>query len=147
MTTETPDPVDVHIGTEIAARRKLLGHTQAGLATAIGVTFQQVQKYERGVNRVSAARLVRIGAFLGSAPGSFLPPPEGVSDDDVSNAARLALDILNAGGMAVVKDFLTLDHGRREIVRQTARLLTREIVQVDDLAGSSTVLAAPVKRP
>lgn len=64
-TAKTPeavlDPVDVHIGRRIRARREELGQTQDKLATAIDVTFQQVQKYERGVNRVSCARLVLIG--------------------------------------------------------------------------------------
>lgn len=65
--TDTPkwttdlDPVDVHIGRRIRARREELGQTQAQLAAATAVTFQQVQKYERGVNRVSCARLVLIG--------------------------------------------------------------------------------------
>ena len=64
--TDTPkwtkglDPVDVHIGRRIRARREELGQTQDQLARAIDVTFQQVQKYERGVNRVSCARLVLI---------------------------------------------------------------------------------------
>lgn len=63
-TAKTPeavlDPVDVHIGRRIRARREELGQPQDQLARAIDVTFQQVQKYERGVNRVSCARLVLI---------------------------------------------------------------------------------------
>ena len=64
-TSKTPevvlDPVDVHIGRRIRARREELGQTQDQLAKGCAVTFQQVQKYERGVNRVSCARLVQIG--------------------------------------------------------------------------------------
>ncbi len=50
-------PVDVHVGSRVRQRRRLLGITQTDLGDAIGVTFQQVQKYERGVNRIGASRL------------------------------------------------------------------------------------------
>lgn len=64
-TAKTPeavlDPVDVHIGRRIRARREELGQTQDQLAKGCAVTFQQIQKYERGSNRVSCARLVQIG--------------------------------------------------------------------------------------
>lgn len=52
-----PDPVDVHVGARLRQRRTLLGMSQEKLAQAFGVSFQQVQKYERGANRISASRL------------------------------------------------------------------------------------------
>ena len=52
-----PNPIDVHVGRRIRQRRTLLGMSQEKLAEAIGLTFQQVQKYERGSNRVSSSRL------------------------------------------------------------------------------------------
>ncbi len=55
--TGKPSPIDVHVGTRVRQRRVLLGMTQTGLADALGLTFQQVQKYENGKNRVSASRL------------------------------------------------------------------------------------------
>lgn len=55
----TPDPVDVHVGMRMRARRKELGQTQEGLAALLRISFQQVQKYERGANRVSASMLHR----------------------------------------------------------------------------------------
>jgi len=61
---EGPDPVDVAVGTRIRIRRRSLGFSQAQLATALGITFQQVQKYENGRNRVSASMLVKIAAKL-----------------------------------------------------------------------------------
>ncbi|WP_156398384.1 helix-turn-helix domain-containing protein, partial [Caulobacter sp. Root1455] len=54
---ESPDPIDVHVGKMIRARRRAIGASQHDLAPAIGVTFQQVQKYELGSNRVSASKL------------------------------------------------------------------------------------------
>src|SRR5580700_3727149 len=56
-----PDPIDVEVGARIRARRVFLGMSQTKLAIALGLTFQQVQKYERGDNRVSASTLVRVG--------------------------------------------------------------------------------------
>ncbi len=55
--TGKPSPIDVHVGIRLRQRRTLLGMTQTDLADALGLTFQQVQKYEKGTNRVSASRL------------------------------------------------------------------------------------------
>jgi len=63
--TGVPDPVDVHVGARIRARRLLIGMNQETLADKLGLTFQQVQKYEGGANRVSASRLSRIADILG----------------------------------------------------------------------------------
>jgi transcriptional regulator with XRE-family HTH domain len=61
----TPHPVDVHVGARIRQRRLLLGMNQETLANALHLTFQQVQKYEGGANRVSASRLAEIATVLG----------------------------------------------------------------------------------
>ena len=58
------DPIDVAVGAKIRLRRKQLGMSQKSLADAVGVTFQQVQKYERGANRVSASSLARVAKAL-----------------------------------------------------------------------------------
>lgn len=58
-------PVDAHVGSRIAARRKLLQVSQKDLADRLGITFQQVQKYEKGVNRIGAGRLFTIAMLLG----------------------------------------------------------------------------------
>ena len=55
--TGIPNPIDVHVGTRLRVRRKLLGMNQTKLGDAIGLTYQQVQKYENGANRISASRL------------------------------------------------------------------------------------------
>jgi transcriptional regulator with XRE-family HTH domain len=68
--TGIPNPIDVHVGKRIRGRRLLLGMNQTVLAEALDLTFQQVQKYENGDNRVSASRLSQIGAFL-RVPVSF----------------------------------------------------------------------------
>ncbi len=62
--TGQPNPIDVHVGNRIRLRRTLLGLSQEKLASLLGLTFQQVQKYERGMNRVGASRLWDIGKVL-----------------------------------------------------------------------------------
>ncbi len=62
--TGVPSPVDVHVGVRLRQRRTLLGMTQVNLSDALGVTFQQVQKYERGTNRISASRLFALSQML-----------------------------------------------------------------------------------
>src|SRR3954463_8375144 len=59
-----PNPIDVHVGSRIRLRRTLLGMSQERLAGAIGLTFQQAQKYENGANRVSSSRLYDMGRIL-----------------------------------------------------------------------------------
>src|SRR3954464_277910 len=65
-----PSPIDVHVGGRVRLRRTLLGMSQEKLGEAIGLTFQQVQKYERGVNRVGASRLFDLSRVL-DVPISF----------------------------------------------------------------------------
>ena len=64
MTRQGPDPIDVAVGARVRIRRRWLGFSQTQLANALGITFQQVQKYERGANRVSASMLVKIASKL-----------------------------------------------------------------------------------
>lgn len=76
MSKPGPGPLDLNVGARIRLRRKALGITQSDLAAALGLTFQQVQKYERGVNRVSAGVLVKIARRL-DCPVSYLLGEEG----------------------------------------------------------------------
>jgi transcriptional regulator with XRE-family HTH domain len=67
-----PDPIDVAVGHRIRVRRKWLGISQSTLADHLGVSFQQVQKYERGANRVSASMLVKIAQKLDTSVGELV---------------------------------------------------------------------------
>ncbi|WP_299397654.1 helix-turn-helix domain-containing protein [Pelagibius sp.] len=69
--TGGPNPVDVHVGGRVRLRRTLLGMSQEKLGEAIGLTFQQVQKYERGANRVGASRLFDLSRVLDVPVGFF----------------------------------------------------------------------------
>jgi transcriptional regulator with XRE-family HTH domain len=71
MSVKKPDPVDVEVGQRIRIQRMSTGLSQTTLADQLGVTFQQVQKYEKGVNRVGAGRLTKIAKTLGVPVSSF----------------------------------------------------------------------------
>ena len=73
----TNNPIDKHIGERIRYRRILLGFSQQRLAQEIGLTFQQIQKYEKGVNRISASRLLEIAMVLGVPINYFFSEMEG----------------------------------------------------------------------
>lgn len=62
---DAPDPVDISVGGRLRQRRTLLGMSQEKLGRAVGLTFQQIQKYERGVNRIGASRLLQLSRVLG----------------------------------------------------------------------------------
>ena len=69
--TGKPNPVDIHVGSRVRLRRTLLGLSQEKLGEAIGLTFQQIQKYERGANRVGASRLYALSRVLDVPPAFF----------------------------------------------------------------------------
>ncbi len=71
----SPDQIDAFVGARIAQRRAALGLSQQGLADRLGISPQQIQKYEAGTNRVSVSRLHRIATVLGAATAGFFPPP------------------------------------------------------------------------
>ena len=86
--TGVPNPVDIHVGQRLRQRRSLIGISQERLADAIGITFQQIQKYERGANRVSASRLYQFSKLLG-VPVSFFFERFGESEAEKNQGAAL----------------------------------------------------------
>lgn len=82
QTSREGTPVDTWVGGRIAGRRQALGLSQTALAERVGVSFQQIQKYETGINRISASRLHQIALALGAEPGSFFPAPDSFRSTD-----------------------------------------------------------------
>jgi transcriptional regulator with XRE-family HTH domain len=76
------DPIDVAVGSRIRVRRQALKISQSALAEALGLSFQQIQKYERGANRVSASMLVKIARRLECSAGALLGETEGHAGDE-----------------------------------------------------------------
>lgn len=85
----TPQPVDIHVGKRVRMRRILVGLTQSKLAQALGITFQQVQKYESGVNRIGSSRLYHISQILNVPVAYFF--------DEMSNEVSKGSTILQSG--------------------------------------------------
>ncbi len=103
-TSRGPAPVDSHVGARIRIRRKLLGLSQSRLAEALNLTFQQVQKYERGTNRVSASKLYDVARFLQVPIAYFF---EGLADP-MSPDADPGMD---DGDRRLIDDFLMTPEG------------------------------------
>lgn len=108
------DPVDLHVGGRIRAERVRLGMTQARLAEAIGMTFQQVQKYETGANRISASVTVHIASALNVSPSSLFP--EEVTMDPAVAALRES-----AAGRELSGLFGQLSPAQRALLTDLAR--------------------------
>jgi transcriptional regulator with XRE-family HTH domain len=125
MSTKAPNPVDKYVGSRVRMRRIMLGMSQEKLGEALGLTFQQVQKYEKGTNRVGASRLQQISEIL-QVPVSFL------FDGGPSGAAG-ADGFSEGSSPAYVSDFLATSEGlalTRAFTRITDAKLRRSIVEL-----------------
>lgn len=131
MSTKAPNPVDKHVGSRIRMRRLMLGMSQEKLGDALGLTFQQVQKYEKGSNRVSASRLQQLSHIL-QVQVSFL-------FEGGPHAAFNADGLNEAPSPAYVADFLATSEGlalTRAFTKITDVKLRRSIVElVENIAA------------
>ena len=83
-----PHPVDVHVGKQLRLRRIMQGLSQEVIGKAIGVTFQQVQKYERGINRMGASRLYEFAKYLAVPVSYFFEGMEGMAQQTLTGVAE-----------------------------------------------------------
>ena len=116
--TATPDPIDIDVGARIRARRVFLGLSQTKLATALGLTFQQVQKYERGDNRVSASTLVRVAGALDTSVAAL------VGEDGARTEKPMFRHLAMPGAFDLLDAFAKIANPevRRAVVRLTKTL-------------------------
>ncbi|MEO0917317.1 MAG: helix-turn-helix transcriptional regulator [Pseudomonadota bacterium] len=119
-------PVDVHVGKRIRHRRWLVGMTQQQLAESVGIKFQQIQKYETGMNRVSASRLWDIAVVL-SVPVSFFF--EGLSEEQQSESVQaetdIPLDILkDKEALDLIRSYYAIPETQRRRLFDLARVLS-----------------------
>lgn len=119
-TKGVPNPIDKHVGSRIRTRRLTLGISQTHLGAAVGVTFQQVQKYERGTNRVSASRMQQIANVL-DVPVSFFF--EGAPE--IETAGRKT-SVNSSGTPSYVSTFLESREGHK-IMRAFSRIKDRRL--------------------
>jgi len=111
-----PHPMDIHVGSRLRSARLLAGYSQGKLASFVGLTFQQVQKYEKGMNRIGASRLQQFAELLNVSPAYFFEGTDGAQpqpatandlselldagiDGDAARPQRQALDLLHHFGL------------------------------------------------
>jgi transcriptional regulator with XRE-family HTH domain len=120
MSVKKPDPVDIEVGQRIRIQRMATGLSQTTLADQLGVTFQQVQKYEKGVNRVGAGRLTKIAKVLGVPIGIFFGTADaGAIERSDRHTPSSPLKLLTVpGALRLLRAYGQLNDGkmRRSIV-------------------------------
>ena len=113
-----PNPIDIHVGGRIRLRRTMLGMSQEKLGEQLGITFQQVQKYEAGRSRLSAGRLRDVAIALGKPINYFYEPFPAAPE---------------------VRD---LEHAKIGLLKREAKKLVDSLVRADDLETAIQILAA-----
>ena len=130
-----PNPIDVHVGSRVRLRRNMLGMSQEKLGERLGITFQQVQKYEKGTNRVGASRLQAIASILDTpvsfffedAPGQNPHSSKGFSED---SATSYVVDFISsAEGLQLNRAFVRITDPK---VRRKVIELVRTIASEDE---------------
>ncbi|MCA0256798.1 MAG: helix-turn-helix domain-containing protein [Proteobacteria bacterium] len=128
MRRSSPDPIDIHVGSQIKIRRKSMGMSQSALADRLDITFQQVQKYERGSNRVGASRLQAIAAILGVEVGALFHGAdaieENVADDAAEDIGAMRNFLMSNEGIELNKAFSKIRNSnvRKKIIALVASL-------------------------
>ncbi len=123
-----PHNVDIHVGKKIRTQRMMSGISQSELGDRIGVTFQQIQKYEKGANRVSASRLVEIANAMSIDVRSFFDEFDAQDND---NQATRDEFVVSRQGLQLNAAFLSI---RNEAVRTRILKLVQEIAQSEAAA-------------
>ncbi|MGE0665397.1 MAG: helix-turn-helix domain-containing protein [Sphingomonadales bacterium] len=125
-----PNPVDIHVGKRLRQRRTFVGMTQEQLGAALGITFQQIQKYERGANRIGASRLFDICRILDVAPQFFFESMPENEDERPAESIRAARpeDVVDRETMDLVRAYRQIDSAA---VRHRLLELARTLAKVD----------------
>ena len=136
MVKKAPNPIDKHVGSRVRMRRMMLSMSQEKLGGALGLTFQQVQKYEKGTNRIGASRLQQIShilqvpvAFFFEGAPSFHPQSESDGGMGEAPSPTYVSDFLaTSDGLALTKAFMDIKEPklRRRIVDLVEEIAGRE---------------------
>jgi|SRR5258705_10060551 transcriptional regulator with XRE-family HTH domain len=132
MAKKTPNPIDKHVGSRVRMRRMMLSMSQEKLGDALGLTFQQVQKYEKGTNRIGASRLQQISHIL-QVPVAFffegaphVGPHGGEGMAEAPSPAYVSDFLATSEGLALTKAFMRI---------KEAKLRRRIVDLVEEIAG------------
>jgi len=131
MAKKAPNPVDKHVGSRVRMRRMMLGMSQEKLGNALGLTFQQVQKYEKGTNRIGAGRLQQISQSLGVPVAFFfegapVPAGEAATATEIPAPNYVSDFLATADGLALTRAFMRI---------KDAKLRHRIVDLVEGIAG------------
>ncbi|HME28851.1 MAG TPA: helix-turn-helix transcriptional regulator [Pseudolabrys sp.] len=131
MAKKAPNPIDKHVGSRVRMRRMMLSMSQEKLGDALGLTFQQIQKYEKGTNRIGASRLQQIAHML-QVPVSFFfegaphsPVHSGMSE--APSPAYVADFLATSDGLSLTKAFMRI---------KSSKLRRRIVDLVEQIAGA-----------
>lgn len=132
MAKKAPNPIDKHVGSRVRMRRMMLSMSQEKLGDALGLTFQQVQKYEKGTNRIGASRLqqishilqVPVAFFFEGAPNLAAPAGDGMRE--APSPAYVSDFLATSEGLALTKAFMRI---------KEAKLRRRIVDLVEEIAG------------
>jgi transcriptional regulator with XRE-family HTH domain len=135
LAKKAPNPTDKHVGSRVRMRRMMLGMSQEKLGDALGLTFQQVQKYEKGTNRIGASRLqqiahilqVQVSFFFEGAP-SVQPGLRSEGMGEAPSPAYVSDFLATSDGLALTKAFMRIDDSklRRRIVDLVEQIAGRD---------------------
>ena len=135
--TKKPNPIDAHVGSRVRLRRTMMSMSQEKLGDALGITFQQIQKYEKGTNRIGASRMQQISEAL-NVPVSFF-----FQDAPVEAGSAAVTGMAESSSTSYVADFLSSPEGmqlNRAFARITNPAIRRKVVDfVKTLADETGV--------
>ena len=144
MTPKAPNPIDKYVGSRVRMRRIMLGMSQEKLGEALGLTFQQVQKYEKGTNRISASRLQAISDVFRVPPSFFFQ-----DDDNAASATGVAHEtgdvstfVSSKEGLDLNRAFLKIDDAgvRKSIIALATALSKASTEQASERAENAPEL-------
>lgn len=125
---KSPDPIDSHVGKRVRLRRTMLGMSQTTLATGLGITFQQVQKYEKGSNRIGASRLQNIAEIL-NVPVSFFFEEVPTGDGSTLQESEIMSFLNTPEGLQLNRTFARI---KDSAMRKKLVGLIRTVVELGD---------------
>jgi transcriptional regulator with XRE-family HTH domain len=137
-TKKAPNPTDKHVGSRVRMRRKMLAMSQEKLGAALGLAFQQVQKYEKGTNRIGASRLqqmshilqVPVAFFFEGAPNTSAPRD---SNESALSVVQIDDFISDSDGLRLIGAFMRIDN---------AAVRRRIVMLVQEIAGDTSISRA-----
>ena len=140
VSKKAPNPIDIHVGARVRLRRMTLGMSQEKLGEHLGITFQQIQKYEKGTNRIGASRMQAIARVLSTPVAFFFEDAPGIApvagDQGFGAGANPVVEFLSsAEGLALNKAFLRIKDGKQR--RKVVELVKAMAGDEDDFAAAA----------